>query len=135
MLEIHGKPANLKNNHFPKRNKCAFLAEFSQSSNLGRDETQKGDFFITSSVSSEVKAPWIIDSGATNHMTVCSQLFSSYAPCFGGQKVRVVDGSLSLVTNRIIPISKTLVLNSILHVPNLSCNLFSVSKFTKEISV
>ena len=37
-----------------------------------------------------------------------------------------------MVRKRFMPISKTFVLNFVLHMPNLSCNLFSASKFTKD---
>ena len=36
---------------------------------------------------------WIIDSGATNHMTGSSKCFSSYAPRSGKDRVRIADGS------------------------------------------
>jgi hypothetical protein len=44
--------------------------------------------------------PWIIDSGATNHMTGASNLFTSYTPCSGKDKVRVADGSMAPITGR-----------------------------------
>ena len=67
-------------------------------------------------------------------MIGCAQLFSSYStPCSGRQKVRIVDRSLSsMVRKRFMPISKSFVLKFVLHMPNLSCNLFSASKFTKD---
>ena len=37
---------------------------------------------------------WIIDSGATDHMTSCSKMFFSYSRCAGNKKVNYVDGSL-----------------------------------------
>ena len=66
-------------------------------------------------------------------MTNCSNLFTSYFPCYGNKNVCIVDGTLSSIAGKgFIPISKNLTLNSILHVPNLSCNLFLVNKFTKD---
>ena len=63
----------------------------------------------------------------------CSQLFPLYTPCSGSQEVRIVHGSLSSIVRKgFIHISKALVLNSVLHMPNLSCNPFSISKFTKD---
>ena len=32
-------------------------------------------------------APWIIDSGASDHMTSFSNLFSSYSPCSRNEKI------------------------------------------------
>jgi hypothetical protein len=43
---------------------------------------------------------WVIDSGAFDHMTSMSPLFSSYNPCSGRDKVRIADGSLSPVSDK-----------------------------------
>ncbi|KAL5849958.1 hypothetical protein ACOSQ4_007971 [Xanthoceras sorbifolium] len=78
-------------------------------------------------------APWIIDSGASNHMTSASSLFKTYSPCPGNQKVRIADENLSSIAGKgSIQISNNIVLNSVLHVPNLSCNLLSVSKLSQD---
>ena len=44
--------------------------------------------------------PWVIDSGAFDHITGTSPLFMSYNPCSGRDKVRIADGSLSLVSGK-----------------------------------
>ena len=44
--------------------------------------------------------PWIIDSGASDHMTDLSQLFTSHTPCLDHLKVRITDGCLSPVAGR-----------------------------------
>lgn len=81
------------------------------------------------------KAPWIIDSGASDHMTNCSKLFSIYSPCAGHKKVKIVYGTFSTIAGvGSIPISKTLTLHNVLHVPNLSCNLLSISKLTQDLN-
>lgn len=69
------------------------------------------------------KAPWIIDSGASNHITDSYQLFSTYSPCAGNIKVKIADGSLSPIAGKgSIRIYNFITLESVLHVPNLSCN-------------
>ncbi|GAV70886.1 hypothetical protein CFOL_v3_14384 [Cephalotus follicularis] len=45
-------------------------------------------------------SPWIIDSGASDHMTGCSGQFNSYKPCSGGDKVRIADGSFSPISGK-----------------------------------
>ena len=66
-------------------------------------------------------------------MTGSSQFFSSRIPCLGNSKVRIADGSLSTVAGKgTIKLENCLTLFSVLHVPNLKCNLLSVSKFTKD---
>ena len=66
-------------------------------------------------------------------MTGCAHLFSSYTPNSGQFKVRIADGSLSPIARiGTIKINSTLVLKSVLYVPNLSCNLLYVSKMSKD---
>ena len=75
----------------------------------------------------------IIDSGATDHMIGGSKLFSSYSPCAGNKKVKIADGSLSVIAGiGTIKLTSLLTLHDVLHVPNLSCNLLSISKFTSD---
>ena len=81
-------------------------------------------------ISIQPHIPWIIDSSASDHMTSQSQLFHSYLPSSSLNKVRIVDGSFSLIAGKgEIALTPTLTLNSVSHVPKLSCNLFSISKF------
>ena len=56
--------------------------------------------------------PWIIDSGASDHMTSFSHLFHTYTPCSGHKKVRIADGSYSPIAgNGLINLSKTISVN------------------------
>ena len=72
---------------------------------------------------------WIIDSGTSDHMTNSPRSFISYSPCPSNYKVKIANGSLSTVVEKgSIKISKNLTFHSILHVPKLSCKLFSISK-------
>ena len=76
---------------------------------------------------------WIIDSRATDHMIGCSKMFSSYSPCASNKKVKLADGSLSAIAEmRTIKLTSLITLQDVLHVPNLSCNLLSISKFTSN---
>ncbi|KAI3450102.1 hypothetical protein Pfo_006767, partial [Paulownia fortunei] len=66
-------------------------------------------------------------------MTGASDLFTSYTPCPSNSKVKIADGSLSTVAGKgSIKLSNHLTINSVLHVPNLTCNLLSVNKLTLE---
>ena len=67
-------------------------------------------------------------------MTRCFKLFSSYSPCAGNQKVKMVDGSISTIVGKgSLTISNTLVFKDVLHVPNLFCNLLSIEKSPKDL--
>ena len=71
---------------------------------------------------------WIIDFGASNHMTDAHHLFSTYSPCADNLKVKIAYDTFSPVAGKgSIHISESITLNPVLHVPNLSCNLLSIS--------
>ena len=94
--------------------------------------THKGTFLTALSTMSQT-IPWIVDSGASDHMTDAHHLFSTYSPCAGNLKVKIADGTLSPVAGKgSIRISESITLNPVLHVPNLSCNLPSISQLTKK---
>eukprot|EP00261_Vitis_vinifera_P039416 XP_019080659.1 PREDICTED: uncharacterized protein LOC104881375 isoform X1 [Vitis vinifera] len=77
--------------------------------------------------------PWIIDSGASDHMTNSSNMFGSYLPCPGNKKVRIADGNFSPIAGKgLIKISEGIDLKSVLHVPKLTCNLLSISKLSRD---
>ncbi|KAH9716025.1 protein kinase domain-containing protein [Citrus sinensis] len=102
----------------------------SSSCSLAQKGTYQSAVFNVSTIP---LCPWIIDSGATDHMTGCSKLFSFYSPCAGNQKIKIADGSLSAIAGKgSIVISNTLVLHDVLHVPNLSCNLLSGGKGNED---
>lgn len=65
-------------------------------------------------------------------MTDSYQLFSTYSTCAGDVKLKIANGLLSFVVGKgSIRISKYITLDSALNVPNLSCNLLSISQLTK----
>ena len=75
--------------------------------------------------------PWIIDSGASNHMTDAHNLSSTYSPYAGNLKVKITGGTLSQLLAKGVFVFLSLTLNPVLHVPHLSCNLLSISQLTK----
>lgn len=78
---------------------------------------------------------WVIDSGATDHMTGNSGLFSTFQSRTSTSTVTLADGSPSCVrgSGTIIP-TPLLPLSSVLHLPNLSFNLISVSQLTRNLN-
>ena len=76
---------------------------------------------------------WIVDSGASDHITGDKSLFSTYTPCQDNQTVRIANGSRSRVAGiDKVYISKTLTLHLVLYVPDLDCNLIFVSKLNRD---
>lgn len=93
----------------------------------------KGNFSKALNTISQTKNPWIVDSGASDHMTGNSHIFSTYSPSAGNLKVQIADGSLSSVAGKgTIQLSDSVTLRPTLHVPNLSCNLLSISQLTNN---
>ena len=65
------------------------IAPTSTSSYFAHTGISANAFTVSSSIS------WIIDSGASDHLTGCSSIFDSYLTCSGKDKVRIADGSFS----------------------------------------
>jgi len=87
---------------------------------------QKGNFPESAHLSVISNRTWIVDSGATDHMTRESSLFSSYKPCAGNSKIKIADGSLSAVAAK----------SSIVFPKFGTCNTFwMVSKGDKTIEL
>ncbi|RVW64179.1 hypothetical protein CK203_046335 [Vitis vinifera] len=77
---------------------------------------------------------WVIDSGATDHMTHSPNIFSTYFPCSSSRKIATVDGSLTTVAGiGDVKISPSLMLKNVLHVPRLTTNLISIQKLTQDL--
>jgi hypothetical protein len=78
--------------------------------------------------------PWIIDSGATNHMTGSPQNFSSYTPRSGRDRVSIANGSFApIVRCGTVNCTPSLSLSPVLHVPKFPVSLLSISSITKHL--
>ena len=78
---------------------------------------------------------WVIDSGATEHMTGNPNLFSTFQPHSSTPHVTLADGSTSRVLGSgIVNPIPSLSLSSVLSLPNFSFNLLSVSKLTRDLN-
>ncbi|KAG6489982.1 hypothetical protein ZIOFF_051264 [Zingiber officinale] len=79
-------------------------------------------------------SPWVIDSGATDHMTNATNSFISYSLSSGQEKVIIADGTKATVAGKgSIKLTDHFFLSSALHVPSVSINLLSVSSITKQL--
>lgn len=65
-------------------------------------------------------------------MTGSLKLLSNFEPSGQGIAVIMADGTTSMAKGKGTTYISRLVLQSVLYVPNLTCNLLSVSKITRE---
>ena len=94
------------------------------------------------SVSDEVpEDKWLMDSGASSHMTPKREYFTKYRSFSTPEKVSLGDGrvveAVGVGTFRLnmlfkVSNSKRAVMYDVLHVPKLACNLFSVRAAAKR---
>ncbi|XP_038895920.1 probable Ufm1-specific protease [Benincasa hispida] len=82
----------------------------------------------------EMKQGIVLSARATDHLTSSSELFMSYNPSVGNERICIADRSFASVAGKdhISPFDG-LILHDTLHVPKITYNLFSVSKITKDL--
>lgn len=85
------------------------------------------------SASTGTDSTWILDSGASHHMTSCGSLLVDCSPVPSDLQIRTADGTSLSVSQcgSITPSSDSsgrLTLSPVLHVPKLSMNLISISR-------
>ncbi|KAH0679333.1 hypothetical protein KY284_020418 [Solanum tuberosum] len=79
------------------------------------------------------KIPWIIDTGASNHMTANLKCMTDLREVVG-YPVGLPDGQHTIATKeRSVRLSENLKLENVLSVPSLKCNLISVSQLIDEV--
>ena len=99
-----------------------------------RSLAHKGNFRTALNVKKENSNSWIVNSAASDHMTGDIKLFKTYNPCYGNSNVWIADGLLSKVAGiGSVVISEEITLHTVLLVPNLDCNLLSISKLTQDL--
>ncbi|XP_071739152.1 uncharacterized protein [Rutidosis leptorrhynchoides] len=76
---------------------------------------------------------WVIDSGASDHMTGNNHLYSDFNT--HSSYVTIANGTTSLVLGSgTINLTPSISLSSVLCLPNFSFNLLSVSKLTRDLN-
>ena len=76
---------------------------------------------------------WVMDSGATDHVTHSPSIFFTYFPCPSSRKIATANDSLITVAGiGDVKLNPSLVLKNVLHVPTLSTNLISIKKLTQD---
>nr|CAN61270.1 hypothetical protein VITISV_020532 [Vitis vinifera] len=143
-FEIMGYPDWWDHNHDQwkkdsKKTSTAAVAEIKIETNVTEKAsalvaaTDYGGKFLNTSTP-VINSAWIIDSGATDHMTFDSRQVSPFRP--SSQKiVSIANGNTTPVIRKgSLTLTDTLNLDSILVVPSLDYNLLSVSQITTTLS-
>jgi transposase InsO family protein len=107
---------------------------FQSSTSRDKHSVFSSDSLFQSAIKNSVKYPWIIDTGATDHI-VCSISFLTTITAIVSKQVRLPNGNSAAVTHiGNVKISATLTLTNVLCVPSFSFNLISVSKLIKVLN-
>jgi hypothetical protein len=94
-----------------------------------------GSTALLSSTCTASSPTWIIDSGASKHITGNSNLISFLKPSPNHPLVYIADGSSSPVVGiGSVQTTSLLPLHSVLYVPKCPLNLLSVSRLTKSLN-
>ncbi len=102
------------------------------------DEAHGEGFFATPVSSDEC---WLVDSGASSHMTSNKRYFASFKEFDKPEDVHLGDGRVvqalgvgSIHMKMMFKVSrpKPATMHDVLYVPKLACNLFSVRAATKK---
>uniref|UniRef100_H3GZY1 CCHC-type domain-containing protein n=1 Tax=Phytophthora ramorum TaxID=164328 RepID=H3GZY1_PHYRM len=115
----------------------------SQRANVAQDEEDSGDYLFSVGRTSSTAKPsdmWLIDSGATQHMTSSNKYMRNYKTMAPVDVHLADDGVVQAVGTGDIVMSMKMprgmkkgVLTNVWHIPKLSRNLFSVGRFTKDV--
>ena len=129
-LKNNGKPSSFRKPSYKAR--VAVLS----------DEEDPDAFCFCTGLERGVKAEeWVVDSGATTHMTWDKGVFVTYAAMEDMPNVRLGDGrhmraegrgSVCLRVKDDRDAECVIRLSSVLYVPDFSCNLFSVRDITDK---
>jgi len=80
-----------------------------------------------------IDVPWIIDTGATNHM-ICSTVFFTQITAIVSYNVKLPNGQEIPVTHiGIVKLSNLITLENVLCIPSFTFNLLSAPTLTKSI--
>lgn len=95
--------------------------------------------YTAASASDMSVSPWLLDSGASHHITSDLNNLSLHAPYHGGDDVMIGNGTGLPITHtgstKLSPSSRPLTLNNVLCVPDMRKNLISVNKLCKTNNV
>jgi len=86
-------------------------------------------------LSTQLQQSWIVDSGATDHITPHLHLFHSFSPMTKVCSITMPNGRQVAVKHvGTVMLHPNIILQGVLHVPDFHFNLLSASKLAKQLS-
>ena len=117
--------------HSPNKNSTNLSSTVTGSCSMALSGTQTSMMHLK-----PYSCTWIIDSGASDHMTSMPSVFWNYSPCSGRQKIKVANGTFSSVTGKgTVKISNNIILLSIGKLTkglNYSVNFFPLGFYFQD---
>jgi hypothetical protein len=87
-----------------------------------------GDTLALASISTTRAPDWIVDSGASRHVTGAAREFSSYTHLAVPKSIQTPDGTAQPVIGKgTVQCTNTLTLSNVLHAPSFPVNLLSIT--------
>ena len=90
--------------------------------------------FTVASINSVYTQPWILDSGATNHIILDSSLFTKHTSSLISTVKLPTGSSAPITSTRTVPLNSDITLNNVLCVSSFHLNLMSASQVTDSLN-
>jgi Zinc knuckle len=92
------------------------------------------DILALASISTSRSPDWIVDSGASRHVTGAAREFSSYTHLAVPKSIQTADGTAQPVIGKgIVQCTNTLTLSNVLHAHSFLVNLLSISVIISQL--
>jgi hypothetical protein len=92
------------------------------------------DTLALASISTSRSPDWIVDSGASRHVTGAAREFSSYTHLTAPESIQTADGTAQPVIGKgTVQCTDTLTLSNVLHAPSFPVNLLSISVIISQL--
>ena len=88
--------------------------------------------FTTYSGTTPMNNNWILDTGATHHMSPHESVFQTYTPVDKNHRVFIANGGALMVGGKGTIKIKGITLKNVLHVPDLKTNLLSLAQLVTD---
>lgn len=80
------------------------------------------------------KVNWVLDSGASHHMSPLQSLFENLRPLNNPLHITVPTGNMVVVDKvGTVTLSSKIKLHDVLYIPQFACNLISIHKLTHDL--